>query len=96
MLRSANDIPHFRAGLAMRERVEKSRKREASAGRLMRACAVSAALAVVCHGCAVVAVAGVAVTAVTTTVSVGAAVVGATVDVAAAGVRVATGSSDDK
>jgi len=49
-----------------------------------------------CHGCAVVAVADAAVTVVATTVKVGATVVGTTVDVAAAGVRVVTGSSDEK
>lgn len=45
-------------------------------------------------GCAVVAVADAAVTVVATTVKVGAAAVGAVVDVGAAGVRVATGSKD--
>jgi hypothetical protein len=80
----------------MRERVEKSFRSGASVCRLMRACAASVALAVVCHGCAVVAVADAAVTVVAATVSVGAAVVGTTVDVAAAGARVATGSSSGK
>ncbi len=47
-------------------------------------------------GCAVVAVADAAVTVVATIVKVGAAVVGTTVDVAAAGVKAAVGSSDDK
>lgn len=54
------------------------------------------ALALVCNGCAVVAVADAAVTVVATTVKVGAAVVGTTVDVAAAGVKAAVGSSDEK
>lgn len=43
-------------------------------------------------GCAAVTVAGAAVSVVTTTVGVGATVVGTTVDVAAAGVRAATGT----
>lgn len=48
-------------------------------------------------GCAVIAVADAAVSVVSTTVSVGAKVVGTTVDVAAAGVRaVLPGSSDGK
>jgi hypothetical protein len=49
-----------------------------------------------CNGCAVVAVADAAVTVVATTVKVGATVVGTAVDVTAAGVKAATGSSDDK
>ena len=46
-------------------------------------------------GCAVVAVAGAAVTVVATTVKVGAAAAGAVVDVGAAGVRAATGHSEN-
>ena len=53
-------------------------------------------LSILCNGCAVVAVADAAVTVAATTVKVGAAVVGTTVDVAAAGVKAVTGSSDDK
>ena len=45
-------------------------------------------------GCAVVAVTGAAVTVVATTVKVGAAAVGAVVDVGAAGMRAATGSEN--
>ena len=45
-------------------------------------------------GCAVVAVADAAVTVAATTVKVGAAVVGTTVDVAASGVKAVAGSSD--
>lgn len=47
-------------------------------------------------GCAVVAVADAAVTVVATGVKVGAAVVGTTVDVAAAGVKAATGGDEDE
>ena len=62
----------------------------------MRNYILSFTLAIVCNGCAVVAVADAAVTVVATTVKVGAAVVGTTVDVAAAGVKAAVGSSDEK
>lgn len=47
-------------------------------------------------GCAVVAVADATVTVVATGVKVGAAVVGTTVDVAAAGVKAATGGDEDE
>ncbi len=53
-------------------------------------------LAILCSGCAVVAVADAAITVVATTVKVGAAVVETTVDVAAAGVKAATGSDEEK
>lgn len=56
----------------------------------MRNYILSIMFALACSGCAVVAVADAAVTVVATTVKVGAAVVGTTVDVAAAG------SSEDK
>jgi len=62
----------------------------------MRACLLPALICVLCNGCAVVAVADAAVTVVATTVKVGAAVVGTTVDVAASGVKAVAGSSDDK
>ena len=52
-------------------------------------------LALLCHGCTVVAVADAAVTGVATTVKVGATVVGTTVDVVAAGMKAVAGSSDD-
>ena len=48
------------------------------------------------EGCSVVAVADAAVTVVATGVKVGAAVVETTVDVAAAGVKAATGSGEEK
>ena len=47
-------------------------------------------------GCMVIAVADAAVTVVATSVKVGAAVVGTTVDVAAAGVKAVAGSGDKK
>lgn len=53
-------------------------------------------ICILCNGCAVVAVTDAAVTVAATTVKVGAAVVGTTVDVAAAGVKAIAGSSDDK
>jgi len=56
---------------------------------------VSAVLALCCTGCAVVAVADAAVSVAATTVKVGAKVVGATVDVGAAGVKAVTGGSSD-
>jgi len=62
----------------------------------MRACLLSLLFASSCNGCAVVAVADAAVTVVATTVKVGAAVVGTTVDVAASGVKAIAGSADDK
>ncbi len=52
--------------------------------------------ALLCSGCSVIAVADAAVTVVATGVKVGATVVGTTVDVAAAGVKVVAGSSDDE
>lgn len=58
----------------------------------MRALILPVILAIMCSGCAVVAVADAAVTVVATTVKVGAAVVGTTVDVATAGVKVVTGN----
>lgn len=57
--------------------------------------ALVAALALGCTGCAVVTVADAAVSVAATTVKVGAKVVGATVDVGAAGVRAVTGGSSD-
>lgn len=53
-------------------------------------------LALSTSGCAIVAVADAAVTVVATTVKVGAAVVETTVDVATAGVKAATGSSEEE
>ena len=53
-------------------------------------------ICIVCNGCAVVTVADAAVTVVATTVKVGAAVVGTTIDVATAGVKAVAGSSDKK
>jgi hypothetical protein len=47
------------------------------------------------NGCSVIAVADAAVTVVATGVKVGAAVVGTTVDVAAAGVKAVAGSDED-
>ena len=58
----------------------------------MRAILLMVLLSLACNGCAVVAIADAAVTVVSTTVKIGAAVVGTTVDVAAAGVKVATGN----
>ena len=57
--------------------------------------ALACAVAVLCSGCAVVAVADAAVTVVSTTVKVGATVVGTTVDVGAAGVRAVVGKDED-
>jgi hypothetical protein len=54
------------------------------------------ALSVATSGCMVIAVADAAVTVVATTVKVGAAVVGTTVDVATAGVKAVAGSDDKK
>lgn len=62
----------------------------------MRAFLLPALICILCNGCAVVAVADAAITVVATTVKVGAAVVGTTVDVAASGVRAVAGSSDKK
>ena len=62
----------------------------------MRTFPLIALISLLCTGCAVVAVADAAVTVAATTVKVGAAVVGTTVDVAAAGVKAVAGSSDDK
>jgi len=62
----------------------------------MRTYSLIALISLLCNGCAVVAVADAAVTVAATTVKVGAAVVGTTVDVAAAGVKAVAGSSDDK
>ncbi len=53
-------------------------------------------LALLCNGCAVVAVADAAVSVVATTVKVGATVVETTVDVAAAGVKAATNETHDE
>lgn len=52
-------------------------------------------LALLCNGCAVVAVADAAVSVVATTVKVGATVVETTVDIAAAGVKAATEDAHD-
>ncbi|WP_142084597.1 hypothetical protein [Acidovorax temperans] len=57
--------------------------------------ALACAAAMLCSGCAVVAVADAAVTVVSTTVKVGATVVGTTVDVGAAGVRAVVGKDED-
>ena len=57
--------------------------------------ALACAVALLCSGCAVVAVADAAVTVVSTTVKVGATVVGTTVDVGAAGVRAVVGKDQD-
>lgn len=62
----------------------------------MRIFPLIALVSLLCNGCAVVAVADAAVTVAATTVKVGAAVVGTTVDVATAGVKAVAGSSDDK
>ena len=62
----------------------------------MRNHLLSALLSILCNGCAVVAVADAAVTVAATTVKVGAAVVGTTVDIAASGVKAVAGSSDKK
>jgi hypothetical protein len=67
-----------------------------STDHMMRSWILPALLAVVCNGCAVVAVADAAVTVVATGVKVGAAVVETTVDVAAAGVKAVVGDADDK
>lgn len=56
--------------------------------------AALAAMALLCSGCAVVAVGDAAVTVVATTVKVGATVVGTAVDVGAAGVRAVAGGGD--
>ena len=57
--------------------------------------ALACAVALLCSGCAVVAVADAAVTVVSTTVKVGATVVGTTVDVGAASVRAVVGKDAD-
>ena len=57
--------------------------------------ALACAVALLCSGCAVVAVADAAVTVVSTTVKVGATVVGNTVNVAAASVRTIVGKDDE-
>ena len=57
--------------------------------------ALTCAVALLCSGCAVVAVADAAMTVVSTTVKVGATVVGTTVDVGAAGVRAVVGKDED-
>ena len=57
--------------------------------------ALACAVALLCSGCAVVAVADAAVTVVSTTVKVGATVVGTTVDVGAASVRAVVGKDED-
>ena len=57
--------------------------------------ALACAVALLCSGCAVVAVAAASVTVVSTTVKVGATVVGTTVDVGAAGVRAVVGKDED-
>ncbi len=56
---------------------------------------LACAVALLCSGCAVVAVADAAVTVVSTTVKVGATVVGTTVDVGAASVRAVVGKDED-
>lgn len=62
----------------------------------MRILFLALLLSLSCSGCAVVAVADAAVVLASTAVKAGAVVVGTTVDVAAAGVKAATGSSDGK
>ena len=57
--------------------------------------ALACAVALLCSGCAVVAVADAAVTVVSTTVKVGATVVGTTVDVGAASVRAVVGKDEE-
>ena len=57
--------------------------------------ALACAVALLCSGCAVVAVADAAVTVVSTTVKVGATVVGTTVDVGAAGGRAVVGKDEE-
>ena len=57
--------------------------------------ALACAVALLCSGCAVVAVADAAVTVVSTTVKVGATVVGTTVDVGAARVRAVVGKDEE-
>ena len=57
--------------------------------------ALACAVALLCSGCAVVAVADAAVTLVSTTVKVGATVVGTTVDVGAASVRAVVGKDEE-
>ena len=57
--------------------------------------ALACAMALLCSGCAVVAVADAAVTVVSTTVKVGASVVGTTVDVGAASVRAVVGKDEE-
>ena len=64
--------------------------------KLSRTFAISALLPFLCSGCAVVAVADAAVAVVSTTVSVGATVVGTTVDVAAAGASRSSGAMTRK
>jgi hypothetical protein len=59
----------------------------------MRTYLLVSLLSILCNGCAVIAVADAAVTVAATTVKVGAAVVGTTVDIAAAGVKAVAGNS---
>lgn len=61
----------------------------------MRTYLLALLIAPLSGGCAVVAVADAAVTVVAVTVKTGAAVVGTTVDVAAAGVKAAAGSDEE-
>jgi hypothetical protein len=61
----------------------------------MRNCLLAFVIAPLCGGCAVVTVADAAVSVAATTIKAGATLVGATIDVAAAGVKVVVGSSDD-
>ena len=61
----------------------------------MRSCLLFVLISVFCGGCSVFAVADAAVSVAATTVKVGGKVVGATVDVAAAGVKAVAGSSDE-
>lgn len=63
---------------------------------VMRSLLIVAALSGLCSGCAVVTVADAAVSVAATAVKVTATVVETTVDVAAAGVKAATGSSEEK
>ena len=60
----------------------------------MRIYLLAFVIAPLCGGCAVVTVADAAVTVAATTIKVGATVVGATIDVAATGVKAVAGSSD--
>jgi hypothetical protein len=62
----------------------------------MRSLPLVVLLSLSCSGCAAVAVADAAVTMVSTTASIGATVVGTTVDVAAAGIRAVVGGDGKK